>query len=89
MDALGVCLGAIREHMPQLGELGVAVLFHEFCDVLATSPAAQRALDREGRDAEVREGVGSAGLLRQIAGTVRKLEFLNPPRLGGQALSKG
>ena len=32
---------------------------------------------------------GSAGLLRQIAGAVRKLKFLNPPRLGGQALSKG
>ena len=35
------------------------------------------------------EGMGLAGLLRQIAGAVRKLKFLNPPRLGGQALSKG
>jgi hypothetical protein len=33
--------------------------------------------------------MGLAGLLRQIAGAVRKLKFLNPPRLGGQALSKG
>ena len=32
---------------------------------------------------------GAAGLLRQIAGAVRKLKFLNPPRLGGQPLSKG
>jgi hypothetical protein len=43
--------------MPQLGELGVAVLFHEPRDVVATAPTARFALDREGRDEEVRERV--------------------------------
>jgi hypothetical protein len=57
--------------MPQLGELGVAVLFHELRDVVATAPAARLALDRERRDTEVRERVGvvshasgSLGLMR-------------------------
>jgi len=39
--------------MPQLGELGVAVLFHEPRDVVATAPTARFALDRQGRDEEV------------------------------------
>jgi hypothetical protein len=43
--------------MPKLRQLGVAVLFHEPGDVVAPAPAAGLALDREGRDAEVREGV--------------------------------
>ena len=43
--------------MPQLGELGVAVLFHEPRDVVATAPTARFALDRERRDEEIREGV--------------------------------
>jgi hypothetical protein len=50
--------GTIGEYMPQLGELGVAVLFHQPGDVIAAAPAAGLALDREGRDAEIREGVG-------------------------------
>jgi len=39
--------------MPQLGELGVAVLFHQPRDVVATAPTARFALDRQGRDEEV------------------------------------
>jgi hypothetical protein len=41
MDALGVHLGAIGEHMPQVGELRVAVLFHEPGDVIAAALAAR------------------------------------------------
>jgi hypothetical protein len=58
MDAVGVRFGAIGERVPQIGELGVAVLFHQPGDVVATAPAAQWALDRKGRDAEIRQRVG-------------------------------
>jgi hypothetical protein len=39
------------------GQLGVAVLFHEPRDVVATAPAARLAFDREGGGAEIRERV--------------------------------
>ena len=52
VDAEGSCLRAIGEHVPQLRELGIAVLFHEPGDVVAAAPAAGLALDRQGRDAE-------------------------------------
>ena len=52
VDAEGSRLRAIGEHVPQLRELGIAVLFHEPGDVVAAAPAAGLALDRQGRDAE-------------------------------------
>jgi hypothetical protein len=51
MDAERLRLRAIGEHVPQLGSFAIA------------APAAGLALDREGRDAEVREGVGVAFML--------------------------
>jgi hypothetical protein len=54
--------------MPQLGELGVAVLFHEPRDVVATAPAAELALDRESGDAEVGESTGVVFQARFLAG---------------------
>jgi hypothetical protein len=58
VDAERLRLGAICKDMPKLGQFGVAALFHEAGDVVATTPATGLALDREGRDAKVREGVG-------------------------------
>jgi hypothetical protein len=64
--------------MPKVRKLGVAVLFHELRDVVPAAPAAGFALDREGGDAEIREGVGviahgsgfgSGRLLHKVAGT--------------------
>ena len=51
-------LRAVGEHVPQLRQLGVAVFLNEPGDVVTASSAAGLALDREGRDAKVREGVG-------------------------------
>jgi hypothetical protein len=58
MDTERSRLQAVREHVPKLGQLGVAVLLHEAGDVVAAAPAAGLTLDREGRDEEVREGLG-------------------------------
>jgi hypothetical protein len=57
--------------MPQLGELGVAVLFHQPRDVVATPTAASLAFDREGRDEKIRQRVGvvSHGLSGQLFGS--------------------
>ena len=57
-DAERFRLRAIGEHVPQLRQFHVAVLFHEAGDVVAAAPTAGLALDRQGRDAEIREGVG-------------------------------
>jgi hypothetical protein len=57
MDAERSRLRAVRENMPQLRQLGVAVPFHKPGDVITTTPAARRALDRQGRDEKVRERV--------------------------------
>ena len=57
-DALRSRLRAVREDVPQLRQLRIAVLFHELRDVVAAAPAARLALDREGGDAEIRESVG-------------------------------
>ena len=57
VDALRSRLRAVRQDVPELGKLGVAILFHEPGDVVATTPAARLAFDREGRDEEVRERV--------------------------------
>jgi hypothetical protein len=49
MNAKRSGLRAIREHMPQLGQLGVAVLLHEPGDVVAPAPAARLALRSRAR----------------------------------------
>jgi hypothetical protein len=54
---VGVRLRAIGQHMPEVGQLGVAIFLDELGDVLAPAPAAGLALDRERGDAEIREGV--------------------------------
>jgi hypothetical protein len=51
-------LRATGKHVPQLGQFHIAVFRDELCDVVSAAPAAGLALDREGRDAEVRECVG-------------------------------
>ena len=51
-------LRAIGQHVPQVRQFHIAVLLDELGDVVATAPAAGFALDRQGRDAEVRERVG-------------------------------
>ena len=70
-------------------QLGVAGLFHQAGDVVAAAAAARLALDREGRDAEIREGVGviahgsgfgSGRLLHKVAGTVVRLHPGHPHR---------
>ena len=67
--------------MPQLGELGVAVLFHEPRDVVATAPTARFALDGEGRDEEIREGVGVVSHRRWNSGFRHLSQFrLGPLR---------
>jgi hypothetical protein len=48
MDAVGLRLRAIRQHVPQLRQLHIAVLFHEPGDVVAAASAAVRAFDRQG-----------------------------------------
>jgi hypothetical protein len=67
--------------MPQLGELGVAVLFHQPRDVVATAPTARFALDRQGRDAKVRERVGVVFQARFLAALRR------PARVNGRRRS--
>src|ERR1700722_14366198 len=52
-----LALRAIGEHVQRLRQLGVAVLFHEPCAAVAAGAAARFALDREGRDAKIRERV--------------------------------
>lgn len=47
--------------MQQLRQLGVAALFHELRDVVRAAAATRLALDREGRDAEVR---GAAAIVK-------------------------
>jgi hypothetical protein len=59
MDALRSRLRAIREYMPQLGQLRITVLFDQPGDVVAAAPAAGLALDRERRHEEVRENFAS------------------------------
>jgi hypothetical protein len=54
-DAERFRLRAIGEHVPQLRQFHVAVLFYEAGDVVAAAPTAGLALDRQGRDAEIRE----------------------------------
>jgi hypothetical protein len=70
-DAGRFRLRAVGEHVPQFGQLHVAVFFHEAGDVVATAPTAGLALDRQGRAAEVRERVGvvSHFMLPKVAGT--------------------
>ena len=58
MDAERLRLRAIREDVPQLRELHVAVPFDQAGDVVPPISAAGFAFDREGWDAEVGEGVG-------------------------------
>ena len=58
MDAVGVRLGTIREHVSQIREFRVAVFLDEPGDVIATAPAAALALDRKGRDTKIRERMG-------------------------------
>jgi hypothetical protein len=70
MDAVGVRLRAIGEHVPQLRKLGVAVLFDEAGDDIAAAATAGLALDGQGGDEEVREGVGVITHCRQ--GTDRR-----------------
>jgi hypothetical protein len=88
MDAERAGLRAIGEHMPQLGEPGVAVLFHEPGDAVATAPAAWLALDRERRDEEVRKGVravshawGGLGLTRVVLRAIGLSGQVFGPRL--------
>jgi hypothetical protein len=47
----------VGTYYPFLGQLGVAVFFHEAGDGVAAEPAAGFALDRERWDAEVGESV--------------------------------
>ena len=58
MDAERARLWANGEDVQELGQPGVAVFLDELG--LAAKSAAGLALDREGRDAEVRERVGVA-----------------------------
>ena len=55
MDADGARLRAIGELVQEFGQRGIAVLLDQLGDVVA---AAWLRTDREGWDAEVREGVG-------------------------------
>jgi hypothetical protein len=57
IDARGLGLRAICKHVQQFGQLGIAVLLDELRDAIAAAPAAGCALDREGGDPKVREGV--------------------------------
>ena len=58
VDAGGLGFRAIGEDVQELGQSSVAVLFHQLCHVVAAVAAAGFALDREGGDAEIREGMG-------------------------------
>jgi hypothetical protein len=60
--------------MPQLRQFHIAVLFHELGDVVAAATPAGLALDREGKDAEIREGVGLVSHAR-CAGGLLELGF--------------
>jgi hypothetical protein len=70
-DAGRFRLRAVGEHVPQFGQLHVAVFFHEAGDVVATAPTAGLALDRQGRAAEVRERVGVVSQARFLAGLAK------------------
>ena len=48
-DAERFRLRAIGEHVPQLRQFHVAVFFHQAGDVVAASPAAGLAFDRQGK----------------------------------------
>ena len=71
MDALRLRLRAIGEHVPEVGKLHVAILLHQLRDVVAAAPAAGLALDRQGRDEEVREGVRVVFQARFLAGLAK------------------
>src|ERR1700677_1993715 len=78
MDALRSRFRAIREYMPQLRELGVAILLDQLGHAVAAAPAAALALDRQGGDEEVRERVrviahGAIGLRAWRASFWRQL----------------
>ena len=71
MDAERARLGAIGEDVQKLRQPGVAVFFHEARDGVAAKAAARFALDRQGRDAKVRERVGAVFQARFLAGLAK------------------
>ena len=56
-------LGTISEDGEEVGELGVAVLFHELGDIVPASATTGFALDREGGNTKVREEVWASSLM--------------------------
>jgi hypothetical protein len=89
IDALRSRFRAICEHVQQLRELGVAVLFHEPGDVVAAAPPAGFALDREGVGVEVRERVRvlSHALGRPSLPGPRPYQFLRSRHTSGRRCS--
>jgi hypothetical protein len=64
-------IGFAARHRFRFGFLRASSSVHvprELRDAVATAPAARFAFDREGRDAEVREGVGVVSHFQALSG---------------------
>jgi hypothetical protein len=72
-------LVALRQHGQEIGQLGVAILLDELRDVVATAPGARLALDRKGRDAEIRERVRVLSHRRLNSGFLTFSQFRHRP----------